>query len=538
MSVVARARESELRAPTTLELEVERLAVPSGHSGRVAAGLSALMVVSLLLGGQRLRTRYWVDEALTVGIASHSIPSIPGVLVRDGSPPLYYLLLAVWTRVFGTSEIATHSLSLLVAVATVPVAFWVGGRLFGRRAAWFTAAFASLCPFLTYFAGETRMYSLVALESILLCAAFAAAFIEQHKNAPWWFAATLTALVYTHYWGLYAAIGAVAAWAFVLASGDRRRLARAGMIGFGVPALAFLPWLPTFLRQIQLTGAPWSHTPTLRALLTELAALVRDERVLIAILIAVCIGLAPVVHDVARNGRSLRDPDAFKMVTLVLIGATPIAIGWVLAHLEPSWATRYLAVSVGPLILLVGFGLSRARWIGVLALGIVAVLIIQPFTRISPGIGIPRDSKSNAGEIAALLHQDLPAGSLVLVSQPEAVPLMEHYLGGGYRDADPRGFVTDPQVMDWRDAEAALSRATVPGALQQDLTRLPAGSRVLLVSPALPPRDTDTSWIERFHELDQQWRQYLESGTCLRPVLLAPAKPADTPYRATVFECS
>src|SRR5204863_4662148 len=133
-------------------------------------------------------------------------------------------LLAAWTRLFGTSEVATHSLSLLFAVAAVPVAFWAGDRMFGRRAAWFTAAFASLSPFLTYFAGETRMYSLVVVESLLCCIAFSAAFIERRPSGPWWFAASLAALVYTHYWGLYAAVGAALACAFLAVRGDTRRI--------------------------------------------------------------------------------------------------------------------------------------------------------------------------------------------------------------------------------------------------------------------------------------------------------------------------
>jgi hypothetical protein len=272
-------------------------------------------------------------------------------------------------------------------------------------------------------------------------------------------------------------------------------------------------------------------------LVTELAAVVRDERVLIAIVLAVCVGLAPLALELARNGLSSGDHDLFKTVALLLIGVVPVAIGWGLAHIQPSWATRYLAVSVGPLILLVGYGLARARWVGVLALGVVAVLVTQPFTRISPGIGVDRDSKSNAGGIAALVGSEVPDGSLVLVSQPEAVPLFEHYLGGRLRYADPRGIVSDPQVMDWRDAELALTAASVPGSLSDAMKGLRSGDRVLLLSPASAPHDTDTSWIERFRELDQQWREYLRDHTCLRPVLLAPSAPADTPYRGTLYVC-
>ena len=54
---------------------------------------------------------YWVDESMSIGIASHPISEIPTVLRQDGTPPLFYVLLHVWMRLFGTGEQATASLS-------------------------------------------------------------------------------------------------------------------------------------------------------------------------------------------------------------------------------------------------------------------------------------------------------------------------------------------------------------------------------------------------------------------------------------------
>jgi uncharacterized membrane protein len=498
------------------------------------------VVTRLLLGGQRLRTTYWIDEGLTVGIASHPITSIPGVLVKDGSPPLYYLLLAVWTRLFGTSEVATHSLSLLIGLAVPLVAFWAAGRLFDRRAAWFTAAFAALSPFVTYFSGETRMYVLVVLESIVFCVAFSMAFIERRPRGPLWFAASLAALIYTHYWAFYAAAGAAFAVLLIARlSSDRRQVLHAALVGFGGAALAFVPWLPTFARQVGTTGAPWAHTPTFRGVVGELAALVRDERVLVALALAVGVGLAPLARQLWESRQRPVGDDALRCVALVVIGAAPVLIGWTVAHVQPSWATRYLAVAVGPLILLFGVGLSRARWIGVASLAIAALLILQPITRISPGIGIGKTSKSNAGFIASTLADELPPGTLVLVTQAEAVPLFAHYLGSGLRYADPRGLVDDPNVMDWRHAEHALGAATVPGALTPTMSALRPGDRVLLVTSTTPERDTDTNWLEQFRILDREWQRFLSRDTCLRSFrkVAAPTTATDTPFRATLYEC-
>ena len=57
------------------------------------AALADLLLVSLYLRTRSLYASFWIDEGLSVGISSHPLLDIPGVLRQDGSPPLYYVLL-------------------------------------------------------------------------------------------------------------------------------------------------------------------------------------------------------------------------------------------------------------------------------------------------------------------------------------------------------------------------------------------------------------------------------------------------------------
>src|SRR5918992_6160829 len=88
----------------------------------VPAGLGALVLLALVLRTQVMGVGFWIDEGLSVGIADRPLADILDALRLDGSPPLYYSLLHVWMAVFGTSETATHALSLLYAVLIVPAA--------------------------------------------------------------------------------------------------------------------------------------------------------------------------------------------------------------------------------------------------------------------------------------------------------------------------------------------------------------------------------------------------------------------------------
>ena len=75
-------------------LGTARLAVSLPKSLLVLAFLVGL---SLALRTQAIHARFWIDEGLSVGISSHPLGDIPGVLRNDGSPPLYYLILKLWT---------------------------------------------------------------------------------------------------------------------------------------------------------------------------------------------------------------------------------------------------------------------------------------------------------------------------------------------------------------------------------------------------------------------------------------------------------
>src|SRR4051812_42033259 len=207
--------------------------------------LALLMGASLLLRVWRLDIGYWIDEGISVGIASHGAAQIPGVLGQDGSPPLYYLLLHEWMQLVGSGEAATRSLSLLFALAAVPVAWWAGSAVFDRRAGLYAAAGAAGCPFLTYYAQETRMYSLVVVLSLLASAAFVLAFVRGRRNQLIPLGVYVVLLLYTHNWGLFLAAGMALAWLL------RWRAGRVGgrdgaLLAAGV-AVAYAPWLPTLV---------------------------------------------------------------------------------------------------------------------------------------------------------------------------------------------------------------------------------------------------------------------------------------------------
>lgn len=107
----------------------------------------------------------WRDEAFSILFAQRSVMSFFSVTFE---PPLYYLMLHFWMKLFGQSEIATRSLSILgFALATVVVIHWAE-KLFPKHwLSWFLPVFFFFNPMLIYYAFEIRAYAWYILFSVL-----------------------------------------------------------------------------------------------------------------------------------------------------------------------------------------------------------------------------------------------------------------------------------------------------------------------------------------------------------------------------------
>src|SRR5688500_17732413 len=207
------------------------------------AGLVVLLGISAWLRPGSLDAAFWIDEAISVGVSSYGFFEVPDVLRLDGSPPLYYLLLNLWMQAFGDGETATHTLSLLFALLCVPVAWWAGRSLYGARTGWIAALLAALNPYLTYYAQETRMYSLQALLSIVVAASFIHVFVRRDRRFLPVFVVAFTAMLYTHNWAIFLglALGLTAIWLWRTSDGEdeRRAMFRDGLIALGAVAVLY-----------------------------------------------------------------------------------------------------------------------------------------------------------------------------------------------------------------------------------------------------------------------------------------------------------
>ena len=457
-----------------------------------------LGVALIIIGGLVLRfvatSPLWLDEALSVNIANLPLNEMPGALRRDGAPPFYYVVLKGWITLFGDSDFAVRAMSGAFAIAAVPF-FWLAGRrLAGREGSWTAVVLVASSPFALRYATEARMYSMV----VLLTAAGVVllnAFLDR-PTTPRLAGLMLIsgALVLTHYWSLYL----IAALLLVLAlraerakpheSGSVRFPSSWAMVGIGVGVLALVPWLPSFLYQIQHTGTPWAgvlgvSTPVIALLSfggsgTDASSLLGLALVLLALIGAFGRRLDPRVDEKLllldlRGSTPGRNIGLLVLTTLLL--ATIVGI-----ITRGAFQPRYAAVVLVPFLLLVVLGASN---IGAVRLrrGIVAVVAGLGLLVGTAGAG---QERTQAGEIASVLASRSRPNDLVVYCPDQLGPAMERRLAGlGVGDRLRQVTYPDlnrPTLVNWVDYADRMKRSQ-PERVAQRVHRRAAGFTVWLV---------------------------------------------------------
>ncbi len=457
--------------------------LPFTRPTRVALALAVVIVlVAALVMRFWTRSDLWLDEALTVNIARQPLDQIPSFLRRDGAPPLFYVLLHFWVGWFGTSDVAVRSLSGVFGVATIPLAWLAGRRLGGRTAAWAALLLVASSPFAVRYDTETRMYSLIALLTVLGFLAVDRALTRPRAGNLIAIGVVTGLLLYSHYWSLYL-VGTVMLWLAWEAGRGRpawRRGARASFVAAAVGWLTFLPWVPTFLYQSHHTGTPWATPANFAAMVNAISTFAggaTDQgRLLGLIFFALAgLGLFGVATDRFHIDLDIRTRPLGRPLAVIVVGTLGAAIaGGFLTR--STFDARYASVVFIPLILLVSVGLLTFRDRRV-RLGVLTVAILAGLFGSFPNIATNR---TQAGEVTAAIAAHGRPGDVIAYCPDQLGPAADRLLPSGRytQTTFPRG--TGPEFVNWVDYAQATA-AGKPVAFAEHLEAMAAGGHQIFM---------------------------------------------------------
>jgi mannosyltransferase len=427
------------------------------------------------------RSDLWLDEALSVSIASLPLSEIPEALRHDGHPPLYYVLLHGWSRLLGTGDVAVRSLSGIISALTLPLAYLAGRRAGGRLLGLLTLVTLAVSPFALRYATEARMYALVSL-LVLVGYLLIDDIVRRSRGGAIRLAALAVctgALLWTHYWGIWLVGATVVVLAWLWRRGGSPELRRASARATGAVVaggVLFLPWLPSMLYQAANTGTPWAGpvrpTTLVAVTLTDFGggavtgSFMESQLLGGLLLVLALLGLFGVARGRHRIELDLRTVPQFRVEAIVVAVAVLIAVVVMYAS-GSAFMSRYASAFHPLVLLIVAGGLSRFRDLRIL--GGVLVIVLG-LSAIGAAFNV-RTDRTQAGRLAEHLATTAVAGDLVVYCPDQLAPAalrvfpagLEH-VGFPHRPAG--AWPTDR--IDWVDY-AERSR-TDPKAYARDVS--------------------------------------------------------------------
>jgi mannosyltransferase len=322
--------------------------------------LPLLTVIALTVLGGALQfasldlQSFWSDEAMTsVIVRMHFGGMLSAVRHSESTPPVYYVLVWLWARVFGVGEAGLRSFSALAGTATIPVVYASASTLVSRRAGIAAAAIVATHPLLVWYSQEARSYALLVLLSALAFLFFARATESRSRwSVALWALFTILGMA-THYFALFIA-APTALWLLVV------RRDTAARIAVAATAVGGAALLPLAVPQSHNAAAAWIEDISLRSRIVNLAKqfLVGQEAphdqaaaaAVAALLVVGVVALAVRRRAIGRGG-----------MIAVAVGVAALVVPVAFTVVGPDYViTKNMIAALIPLVIAAAAVLDRA----------------------------------------------------------------------------------------------------------------------------------------------------------------------------------
>ena len=414
-------KRSKINAPSTREYSLfqKRLFVVL-TIGLSITGASLIALYLILNQGLRL------DEAQTLWQSSHTLSGVIHTVALDVHVPLYHVIVHFWMFFFGNSVETVRLLSLLFFVLTIPVVYLIARFLLSRKWALLATVLFSFSPFMDWYAGEARMYTLL----VLLASLNQYFFLKILKRKKGWIGYGLTAVIgaYSHYFFLFT----------LLAEGiyflvKRKQFAPKTFRRFVVVAVLVIAALSPWLYYVRSLGSASGTRPLLPTpssvdfsnVYSQFLFGFQTDYVNTILLSSWPIVMLLALVAVRRTKKV--SPEAGFIATMA---ALPVILAFVISLvITPFFLSRYMVSCVAPLLILIVwlFSQYKSGFARAASIALILITILGSVQQIrSPETPV----KENYKEAVAYINENVVPQDLVVISAPFTIYPVEYYYTG------------------------------------------------------------------------------------------------------------
>ena len=316
-----------------------------------------------------------LDEAWHVFFSQKPFLQLLKTASEDPNPPFYNILIGLWIKLFGVSEIGTRSLSVVLSSLTAPLIFLFARKNLNIQTAIYSSLLFSVSNVHLFYAHDSRVYALVCFLTVLSFICFFE--ILKNPNVLTFSLYTLinTSLLYTHLVPAFAILAQfIAALLFIK---EYKKGVISIIISQAAACILFAPWL-LFSPYYQKKASTWLTPPDNHEIKELFITYFNSETlwnnyILLAICFIVVVLWKYIKHqEYIINWKSL--------LVLALWGILPIIVDIIVSHtIIPIFLTRYMLFSSIGLFLLAGYLISIIPVNTIVKIGFVVFLVSSSF---------------------------------------------------------------------------------------------------------------------------------------------------------------
>lgn len=281
------------------------------------------------------------DEPFTVFHAQMDFNRFSEILVHENNPPLYFILLHYWIKLFGISTFSVRFIPYIFSCLTVLFIYKLGKKHFNFRITILTSLIFTFSNFHIYFSHETRVYSLFALLTVMSMHYFLS-LIKDTSSKKFLILIILTnvTLIYSHFFGFF--VLAIQGLAVLFIADFRKKLFKKYVLISLATLVLYIPYIRIIIiRFSESKNGTWVNKPNwedLYNLLWKFSNLPINTVLFIVILVS---GLAVLIFKKAKTNSAYA-----KVIAIWFI--FPYLFIYVVSQWIPMFVDRYLIfISIG-----------------------------------------------------------------------------------------------------------------------------------------------------------------------------------------------
>jgi uncharacterized membrane protein len=412
---------------------------PTGRFWRQFLALFAIVLLGFALRLYHLDYQsLWYDEAFTVWMGTQPLSGMTDAIAEEGletgtldHPPLHYVLLHTWFKLFGVGAYQARLLFMIFGVLAIPVLYLLARLLFDHRTGLLSALLLAVSQLGVMYSQETRPYALLLFFALCSVCLFVITLRYRRALAWWGFVLCVALMLYTHYYSIFIILPLL-----VFVAIYRRKYALpAGWLvgGLALVVAAFIPWLMSGIITQALQSNALFHdqaayfaisvSSPIKAInafnngkLTGLLDASPWWTYLVGGLLFSVPALLAWIDATNKPGTDYRE----SLWLLALLCALPlVAILAVAALFNIQYDVRYVLFCAAPYYILVArglFNLTSAR----LRLAVVALILLYSAVALRANYFMPY--KENYRDALAFLAQEYREGDCAMFLPFEDVP--------------------------------------------------------------------------------------------------------------------